>query len=64
MDELLEARKAGKIPRSVEVEYKPQLVHDFVVRPSMVREVLEYCLRCIERVSTGDTALSTIKSRL
>ena len=49
MTDLQELQSKGVIPNNIHVEYMPDIVHDYVVRPPMVPPVDDFCFRHIQR---------------
>ena len=48
--DLSDLQKSGLIPKSIEWTYLEGLKHDFVVHPSMVPPVIEFCFNAIRKV--------------
>lgn len=47
MKDLKELKRRGTIPSNIHLEYKEELLHGFVVFPTMVEPVVSFCLRAI-----------------
>lgn len=47
IEDLDSLRRQGNIPSNIYTEYCEDLVHDFVVRPTMIQPVIDFCIRSI-----------------
>jgi hypothetical protein len=47
LNDLKELKRRGTIPPNIHLEYMEELLHGFVVLPTMVEPVVSFCLRAI-----------------
>uniref|UniRef100_A0A7S2UIV0 AB hydrolase-1 domain-containing protein n=1 Tax=Attheya septentrionalis TaxID=420275 RepID=A0A7S2UIV0_9STRA len=60
MDDLKESKRRGTIPPNIHLEYKEELLHGFVVFPTMVEPVVSFCLRAILKTNTIPPPISRL----